>query len=192
MTINHPEQKKNFCHICGNPLIEKYWEGKTRPFCTKCDLPVYENPVPASAVVVTDRGNNLLLVKRNVDPKKGFWALPGGFMELFETPGNSALRELKEETGLTGTINRLLGVEANNSDRYGTVLIVGYLVTDFSGELVPGDDAEQVAFFHPEDLPEIAFSSHDHFIRTALNRLTESGPTRSPRDSKPGTTRSRD
>jgi len=171
LTINHPELKKQFCHVCGNRLTERHWEGKVRPFCSQCQLPVYENPVPASAIVVVDKGTRLLLVKRNVDPKKGYWSLPGGFMELFETPESSALRELEEETGLTGAIDTLLGVKANNSDRYGTVLIVGYLVTDYSGNLTPGDDAEEVAFFHPDSLPEIAFSSHDHFIRTALKQL---------------------
>jgi len=173
LTINqHPELKKTFCHVCGDRLIHKHCEGKVRPFCPKCQLPVYENPVPASAIVVAGKNSNLLLVKRNVDPKKGFWSLPGGFMELSETPEDSALRELKEETGVSGTIRHLLGVQSHNSDRYGTVLIVGYLVTDYSGEPIAGDDAEAVAFFHPGNLPEIAFTSHEYFIQPALKLLT--------------------
>ncbi len=171
MTINHPEQKKRFCHVCGNPLIQKAWEGRLRPFCPQCGLPVYENPVPASAVVVVNKDADILLTKRNIEPKKGYWCLAGGFMELSETPEESALRELKEETGLTGTIRTLLGVKTNNSDRYETVLIMGYLVTDYSGDLVPGDDAEAAAFFHHQQLPEIAFDSHAYFIRTALKYL---------------------
>ena len=171
MTINHPELKKRFCHVCGESLIETYWEGRNRPFCPRCRLPVYENPVPASAIVVLDKSADILLVKRNVEPKKGYWSLPGGFMELSETPESSALRELKEETGLTGTLDVLLGLKAHKSERYGTVLIAGYLVTDFSGDLMPGDDAEEVAFFHPAGLPEIAFSSHDHFICIALKYM---------------------
>jgi ADP-ribose pyrophosphatase YjhB (NUDIX family) len=171
LTINHPELKKQFCHVCGNRLIEKFWEGRCRPFCLQCRLPVYENPVPASAIVVVDKNTDLLLVKRNVDPKKGYWSLPGGFMELSETPGSSALRELREETGLTATLDVLLGLKAHKSERYGTVLIAGYLVTDYSGDLIAGDDAEAVAFFQPGNLPEIAFSSHDHFIRIALEYM---------------------
>lgn len=139
-----------------------------------CEHPIYENPVPASAIVVIDPASRLLLTKRSVDPKKGLWCLPGGFMELAEAPEESALRELHEETGISGVIRSLLGVRSNHSDRYGTVLIVGYLITDYSGALTPGDDAEEADFFTPDGLPEIAFESHEFFIEAALKLLAES------------------
>ncbi len=90
---------------------------------------------------------------------------PGGFIELGEAPEKSALRELKEETGLTGQIHKLLGVDTNHSDRYGTVLIVGYLVKKYTGTLRADDDASDAGYFHAEKLPEIAFDSHMNFIR---------------------------
>lgn len=142
------------------------WEGSRRPFCVRCREPIYENPVPATSLVLVDCANHLLLVKRSVAPKEGFWCLPGGFIELGEKPEESALRELAEETGLHGTIDRLLGVTTNHSDRYHTVLLVGYLVTRYSGIPTAGDDASELAFFHPDELPEIAFQSHLYFIRT--------------------------
>jgi ADP-ribose pyrophosphatase YjhB (NUDIX family) len=107
----------------------------------------------------------VLLVKRSVEPKKGLWCLPGGFMELGETPEQAALRELKEETGLAGRIEMLLGVYANPSVIYHTVLMVGYLVKSYSGTLIAGDDADDAAFFHYDRLPEIAFESHINFMR---------------------------
>ncbi|MDY6903856.1 MAG: NUDIX hydrolase [Thermodesulfobacteriota bacterium] len=165
-------QRKKFCHFCGHRLEQKIWEGRERPFCLQCKVPIYENPVPATAVVVTDSRNGLLLVKRKVNPKKGYWSLPGGFMELGETPESCALRELHEETGLTGTIDLLLGVASNKSDAYDTVLIVGYLVNHYTGDLQPGDDAEDVAFFPLDGLPEIAFTSHRQFIDTALRLIS--------------------
>ena len=112
-----------------------------RPFCEGCREPVYENPVPVTCVVVTDPGNRLLLVRRSVAPKIGLWCLPGGFMELGETPEEAALRELAEETGLSGTIDRLLGVLTTPSDQYHTVLMVGYRVGAYTGRVVAGDDA---------------------------------------------------
>jgi ADP-ribose pyrophosphatase YjhB (NUDIX family) len=136
-----------------------------RLFCKKCNQPLYENPVPASCLVVVDKNGEILLVKRSVDPKKGFWCLPGGFMELGETPELAALRELKEETGLSGKIEMLLGVNSNNSPQYNTVLMVGYLVKNYSGTHKAGDDASELAYFHINDLPEIAFESHKSFIR---------------------------
>jgi ADP-ribose pyrophosphatase YjhB (NUDIX family) len=156
---------KSHCHFCGSPLTRKHVEGIMRLFCTNCDLPIYENPIPATCLVVIDSNERLLLVKRSVDPKKGFWCLPGGFMELGETPEQGALRELKEETGLSGQIQMLLGVTSNTSEQYHTVLMVGYLIKDYSGSLEPGDDASDAAYFNYDDLPEVAFQSHMNFIR---------------------------
>ncbi len=62
-------------------------------------------------------------------------------MELGETPEEAALRELKEETNLIGHIRMLLGVTSNHSDKYNTVLMVGYLVESYIGTPKAGDDA---------------------------------------------------
>jgi len=166
--------KKNYCYTCGGRLGQEFIEGKVRPYCPRCREPIYENPVPATSLIVTDSQNALLLVKRSVEPKIGFWCLPGGFIELGEAPDQAALRELKEETGLSGKIDRLLGVTSDTSDRYGTILMVGYLVKQYSGTLEPGDDAEAVAYFKPDDLPEIAFSSHQRFIKKYYMPSTKS------------------
>ena len=156
---------KRYCPYCGTGLIEKFCEEALRRFCNRCNEPIYENPLPATCLVVVDAEDRVLLVKRSVDPKKGFWCLPGGFMELGETPEQAALRELKEETGLAGKIDMLLGVLTNPSALYHSVLIVGYLVKSYSGSLIAGGDANDTALFHMNELPEIAFESHASFIR---------------------------
>jgi len=158
-------RKKSYCLYCGNELTKKFVEGAQRLFCEHCNEPIYENPIPATCLVVVDNRDRVLLVKRSVEPKKGFWCLPGGFMELGESPEKAALRELKEETGLSGRIEMLLGVSSNPSSLYHTVLIVGYLVRHYSGTLIAGDDADDTARFHYAELPEIAFESHERFIR---------------------------
>ncbi len=172
-------RKKSFCHFCGTSLSLKFVEDRERLFCERCSEPIYENPVPATAVVVVDQTGNLVLVKRGVDPKKGYWCLPGGFMEIGETPEQGALRELKEETGLSGKIDRLLGVTAAASDLYNTVLMVGYLVHEYSGRLIGGGDATEVAYFHPDKLPEIAFKSHRDFIRIYYSAYAYPGAEKS-------------
>ena len=156
---------ERFCPYCAAPLTEKRLEGRRRPFCRQCRLPIYKNPLPATCVVAIDSRQQMLLVKRKVEPKIGQWCLPGGFMELGESPEQAALRELKEETGLSARIELLLGVTTNPSDRYDTVLMIGYLVTGITGEPAPGDDASQLAWFDPDRLPPVAFQSHRHFIR---------------------------
>jgi len=115
-------------------------------------------------MVVVSSAGQLLLVKRSIDPKKGQWCLPGGFIELDESPEAGALRELSEETGLNGTIEALLGVKTTPSSLYHSVLMVGYLITDYQGRLMAGDDAADVRWFPLDGLPPIAFDSHRQFV----------------------------
>lgn len=156
---------KRYCTFCAHPLTTRFVEGRNRLYCDACTYPIYENPVPASCVVVVDDAGRLLLIKRSVPPKVGMWCLPGGFMELFESPEEAATRELFEEAGIAGRIEALLGVTTNPNPDYGTVLLMGFLVRSWTGTPVAGDDADEARFFPIESLPEIAFRSHRHFIR---------------------------
>lgn len=166
------KETKQFCHSCALPLENRRIEGRIRQYCARCRKPVYENPVPAACVVLVDDRNRLLLVKRRVAPKPGMWCLPGGFVECGETPERAALRELQEETGLTGRINTLIGVTTSPGTLYRSILLVGYLVTSFSGSATAGDDASDVNFFEIENIPDVAFESHQSFIRVYYSILT--------------------
>jgi len=158
-------REKPYCPFCGRALTKRFTEGRLRWFCTTCREPIYENPIPATCLVVADGRDRVLLVKRSVEPKKGYWCLPGGFVEMQETPEAGALRELLEETGLSGKISRLLGVTTNPSPQYQSVLMIGYLVRTVEGTPHPGDDASDLNYFSADALPEIAFDSHRRFIR---------------------------
>ncbi len=92
-------------------------------------------------------------------------------MEIDETSEKAALRELSEETGLTGKINTLIGVTSTSSKMYNAIIMVGYLVTGFKGNLIAGDDASDAAFFRLNQMPEIAFDSHKKFIRISYSTL---------------------
>ena len=164
-------ETKQFCHFCASPLRNRKIEGRMRLYCPACQMPVYENPVPAACVVLVDDHGRLLLVKRRVAPKQGMWCLPGGFVECGETPERAAIRELQEETGLTGRINSLIGVSASPGIIYRSILLIGYLVTCFSGSAMAGDDASDVNFFDHDNLPDIAFESHQSFIRVYYSLL---------------------
>jgi 8-oxo-dGTP diphosphatase len=160
-----------FCPFCAAALQSRHVDGRIRPYCPGCRTPIYENPVPAACVVLIDDRHRLLLVKRRVAPKPGMWCLPGGFVECGETPEQAALRELHEETGLTGRVNTLIGATTSPGTVYKSILLLGYLVIRYSGSAVAGDDASDVQFFKKDHLPDMAFESHRSFIRLYFSTL---------------------
>jgi ADP-ribose pyrophosphatase YjhB (NUDIX family) len=157
-------RSKEFCPYCSNRLEKKVWNGAVRQFCSRCAEPIYDNPVPAVCAVVADAEDRVMLVRRAVAPKPGLWCLPGGFMELGETPEETTLRELREETGITGEVVSLMGIRATPSRLYHTVLLTGFEVRPSGGAPIPGDDASEIEWFTEASLPDIAFDSHRWFI----------------------------
>ncbi len=150
----------NFCRLCGGKVEEKNIEGRKRKLCKRCGTINYENPIPAVAVVTRNKEGEILLVKRKIEPQKGFWALPSGFIEINETPETAALRELKEETGFIGKIKKLIGIYSQKSSYYKHVLVIAYFIEIIGGCISCGDDAEDAKFFKKSELPKLAFSSH--------------------------------
>jgi len=153
-----------YCPMCKTLLKQGVIDGEKRRFCKKCGWINYLNPVPVVACLVSDAKGKLLLMKRGVEPCKGKWALPGGFIELDESPEQAGKRELYEETGLKGKPGRLIGVNTQPSSTYGLVLVVGIEFIITRETLKPGDDALEAKFFHHNTLPKIPFKSHSALI----------------------------
>ena len=158
-----------YCQECGSELDTIETDSRERKRCSSCEKIVYENPVPATAAVLFNDKGELLLVKRNVEPKAGEWCLPGGFSEIGETPEECCLRELKEETGLTGSIGRIIGSVPGINPFYKSVLVTGYSIKNFSGSISAGDDSDEAEFFELSNLPEIAFKSHRELLKTYMD-----------------------
>ena len=103
--------------------------------------PRYANPALAVDAVWI-RSGKVLLVRRGRPPFRGFWALPGGFVELRETVEEAVVRELREETGLRGRPVALVGVYSGpHRDPRKPTTSVAFLVTGHAGSPVGGDDA---------------------------------------------------
>ena len=159
------DSEKLYCPYCGTPLGSRQHEGRMRHYCEREGRFIYENPSPAATGLVTDETGRLLLVRRSVDPGRGEWALPGGFVETRESPEAAAAREIEEETSLNVSGPRLIGIIHQNSEFYGTsLLIIGYHFEMFAGEIEPGDDASEARFFAPDELPPLAFESHRRLV----------------------------
>jgi ADP-ribose pyrophosphatase YjhB (NUDIX family) len=159
-----------FCPICGTTLRTGMIEGKERKHCPKCGFVNYLNPLPvALAIAVKDK--DFLLIKRGLPPRKGIWASPSGFIEIGETAEEACLRELKEETGVSGEIVKLIGV-VRRKDReiYGDMLIVEYLVKVDNEGLRPGSDVDDVRFFSVAELPDYYLALFKEIIEEVQNK----------------------
>jgi len=160
------------CFSCGKLAGQRYLEGRERLFCQSCDLILYQNPKPAAAVLLL-RQNQILLVKRAMEPQKGLWALPAGFQELDETPEEAARREMHEETGLKAGKLKLLDLIYNNHNPLKPVNVAIYLAEEAEGQLTAGDDVSQAYFFPINQLPtQLAFN----YIHDCLRKCVTLSP----------------
>ncbi len=164
-----------YCPACGGPLGGKKIEGKRRALCAACGFIAYENPLPVAAAVVTNGRGELLLVRRARHPMKGMWCLPCGFAETDEQIEEAALRELQEETRLTGTVGRLLDAVTARNYFYGSLVMITFEVRDATGTPEAGDDAEEVRFFPLERLPPLAFPCQERAVRRYREGLLHEG-----------------
>ena len=158
-----------FCAYCGGGLEERHLEGRLRKQCPDCGRINYRNPIPAVAMLVTVESDQVMLVKRAVPPAKGQWCLPGGFIEMGETPKQAVHRELMEETKLRCTIDRLYDVGTVIDGYYGDVIVLAYVITITGGDPTPGDDVDQIDYFPITELPPLAFQCHMQFIERMFN-----------------------
>ncbi len=153
-----------FCPLCRFYLRRKQIDGRRKLVCQKCGWIYYKNPLPVVVCAVKNRENKILIAKRSFAPGKNKWALPGGFIESGEAPETACLRELEEETGLKGTVRRLIGVYIQKTRYYGSILVIGYEVSVSKNILSLNDELKEAAFFSKKDLPIIPFWSHRKII----------------------------
>ena len=159
-----------FCSRCGGKLEEKFVDEKKRLVCSLCGRVNYLNPIPATAVTIIEN-NKILLVKRAIEPKRGLWSLPAGFIEINESVEQCAVREVKEETNLDVELDGLIGVYSVFDDPRYVCLLVVYKGKIVGGELRPGDDASEAKYFPSDNLPEFAFKVHKKAVEAAFEQL---------------------
>jgi len=126
----------------------------------------YKYPRPAYTVdIIIIQSGKVLLIKRAHPPYEGKWALPGGFMDMDETPEQAAIRELEEETGvIVKSLKQFRTYGAIDRDpRHRTISTVYYAVLDDKLSITPkaGDDAAEAEWFSLNKLPVLAF---DHGV----------------------------
>lgn len=138
----------------------------------------YKYPHPAvttDCVILGFDGKELsvLLVERGIEPFKGKWAFPGGFVNIDESAEDGARRELKEETGIDSAyMEQFHTFSAPDRDPRERVITIAYLALVKIQEVRGGDDAADARWFPLSKVPKLAFD-HDQILRDALIRLRE-------------------
>ena len=165
-------EKFNYCPKCTTHLSLRDLEGTTRPFCVNCGFIRFRNPSPSTGTIAVKDGK-IVMIQRGRPPSKGKWAFPSGFIELGETAEEAALREMEEESGLTGEIIDLIGVYYENSEVWGDILVIMYLVNVTGGEVRAGDDAVDARLFSKEEVPRFKFMSFRRSWEKAQEMIRE-------------------
>ena len=132
----------------------------------------YPRPaVTADCVVIAQATREVLLIQRGIEPFKGCWAFPGGFMNMDETTEQCAVRELEEETGLRVSSLRQIGTYSKvDRDPRGRTITVAYLALIDAPVSVKGqDDAAQAQWFPLSALPPLAFD-HAEIMQDAISQ----------------------
>jgi 8-oxo-dGTP diphosphatase len=146
------------CPRCAHLLTQEVVEGRERPKCPSCGLVVYLNPKIVAAVVPVQDGK-VALVRRGMNPGRGLWVFPGGYVDVGENVEDAARREVWEETGLRVKLDRLVGVYSRSGE---DIVLVVYSGDVIGGELMFGDEEVDAKWFSPDALPstdQLAFWS---------------------------------
>ena len=133
--------------------------------------------VTADAVLFAEREGQtfVLLIQRGNEPYKGFWAFPGGFLEMDETVARCAERELEEETGIVLTGMQLVGIYSDvERDPRGRVITAAYAAMTKMPEANAADDAAAAKWWPLNVLPKLAFD-HETILREAMKVLKING-----------------
>lgn len=157
-----------FCSGCGTSVARKTPAGDTRErwVCDSCGIVHYQNPKIVVGCI-PERDGKILLCKRAIEPRYGFWTAPAGFMELGESIAEGAARETKEEACADVKIGRLFAsVDAVHAGQLHL-----FFTATLLGDYAAGDESLEVALFDVADIPwdELAFLTN----RYALEKYVE-------------------
>ncbi|MES2942649.1 MAG: NUDIX hydrolase [Pseudomonadota bacterium] len=163
----------NHCRVCGTAVVYRLpddGDTKERAVCPACSTVHYENPlnVVGTVPVWGEDGAQVLLCKRNIEPRLGKWTLPAGFMEMGETTAEGAARETDEEAGAQFEMQGLFTLL--NVARVGQVHLY-YRAKLLSDQFKPGYETMEARLFTEAEIPwdEIAFTT----VKETLERYFE-------------------
>jgi 8-oxo-dGTP diphosphatase len=153
----------SFCPRCGSKTETRLVGKQGLSACPECDRIFFRNPKVVVAAVIEQEGR-VLLVLRDIEPGRGLWGLPGGYVDWDEHPHDAIVRECLEETGAVVEPFGLLPVEHVITGDDG-IVILAYRTRLVGGDLQARDEVQQIGWFAPEAMPPLAFGSHRKILQ---------------------------
>jgi len=158
-------KKARYCPLCGSSLTAALVGGRTRGRCVDCGFVLFLNPASAALGVVRNQRSEVLLVRRAIEPYRGFWSLPAGYQEIDETPEEAVRREVYEEGGIDCEVEGLLDLLFVPDDPRKPGNVAVFLCRALDGEPRPGDEETEARFFPLAGLPDnIGFDNGERIL----------------------------
>ncbi len=159
MGINQHDVEFRFCPVCGGTLKTSVLKINEPPrlVCGECEFIFFLDPKVVACTILNLDGK-ILLLKRGINPQKGKWVMPGGYVDRKEEVETAAMRETLEECGLKVHIDGLLGVYSYPGK---LAVIIVYTSNYLEGKLAPRDETLEAKWFSEEEIPwdNLAFRS---------------------------------
>ncbi|HLX38437.1 MAG TPA: NUDIX hydrolase [Candidatus Binataceae bacterium] len=151
-----------FCPMCGGALETRVVEPdrKEHKVCTRCGFVYFLNPKLVAGCLIIE-GERTLLIRRGMEPARGKWTYPGGYVDLGETPERCAIRETHEEIGMTIASPELLGVYADRAEKAPSIIVVTYVAKPGPEAPTVTDEATEIRYFSVAEIPwdDLAFDT---------------------------------
>ncbi len=174
-----PCMERKFCYICGGELSDKKENSWS---CKQCDQRYYENPRPCVEIILFDKQDQVLISKRGIEPRKGKYDIPGGFVDLNETLEEALAREIKEELDLEpGEYTQPKYCLSWHADypwgKETAKTLMSVYTARLQSDNMPKaqDDVESVMFVSPNELDIIDFSHQEYkeILRRAVDSMSK-------------------
>ena len=156
----------NYCSRCGSPLEHGPVANETRDrlACRKCGFIAYVNPRLVVSTLPITQDNKLVLIRRGIEPGRGLWAQPGGFLEIDETAHEGAVRETLEETGYIVDPEEVIGVYSRPQ---AAVVVLAWEARIVGGKPTTSAETLEIREFGADEIPwlDLAFQTTTWAIR---------------------------
>lgn len=159
------QEKAKHCPMCRELLVLIQVRGRPRRRCASCGFVLYSNPASAAAGVVLNPLREVLLVRRAIEPFRGYWALPAGYQEIDEHPRETVVREIREEAGIEARVAGLLDLLFIPDDPRRPANVAVFLCAAEACQPAPGVEESEARFFPLDGLPDdIGFDNYERIL----------------------------